>query len=72
MILTFILSMPIVLFACHKAIMATFDNYKYSQENFEKLYRQRFKKDRAYMRSVQYNKQQQEKLKKQNKEKKMD
>ena len=47
--------------------MATFDNYKYSQENFEKLYKSRFEKDRAYMRSIQYNKEQE--LKKQNKDK---
>lgn len=57
MILTFCLMAPIVLFGVHKAIMATFDNYKYSQDNFEKLYKQRFAKDRAYMRSVEYNKQ---------------
>lgn len=57
MILTFCLMAPIVLFGVHKAIMATFDNYKYSQENFEKLYKQRFAKDRAYMRSVEYNNQ---------------
>lgn len=57
MILTFCLMAPFVLFGVHKAIMATFDNYKYSQENFEKLYKQRFAKDRAYMRSVEYNNQ---------------
>lgn len=57
LILTICLSAPVVLFCVHKTIMATFDNYKYSQENFEKLYRQRFAKDKAYMRSVQYNRQ---------------
>ena len=41
--------------------MATFDNYKYSQENFEKLYKERFSKDKAYMRSIQYNKEQKSK-----------
>ena len=56
---------PIALFIAHKAIMATFDNYKYSQENFEKLYKSRFEKDRAYMRSIQYNKEQELKKKKQ-------
>lgn len=61
MVLTFILAMPFVLWFSHKAIMATFDNYKYSQENFEKLYKERFSKDRAYMRSIQYNKEQKEK-----------
>ena len=64
MILTICLSAPFVIFAMHKAIMATFDNYKYSQENFEKLYKQRFEKDRAYMRSIQYNKALQAKNKK--------
>lgn len=49
-------TLPIAIIGAHKAIMATFDNYKYSQENFEKLYRQKFEKDRAYMRSVEYNK----------------
>ena len=67
MILTICLSTPFVLMGVHKAIMLTFENYKYSQENFEKLYRQRFQKDRAYMRSIQYNKEQE--LKKQNKDK---
>lgn len=57
LLLTICLSAPVVLFCVHKTIMATFDNYKYSQENFEKLYRQRFAKDKAYMRSVQYNRQ---------------
>ena len=63
MALTFLIATPVTLLFAHKAIMATFENYKYSQENFEKLYRQRFEHDRAYMRSVQYNKQLQEKLK---------
>lgn len=58
MILTFVIMAPILLLGAHKAIMVTFDNYKYSQDNFEKLYRSRFEKDRAYMRSVQYNKEQ--------------
>ncbi|MBR5304580.1 MAG: hypothetical protein IKU37_07120 [Candidatus Gastranaerophilales bacterium] len=56
---------PVALFIAHKAIMVTFDNYKYSQENFEKLYRERFLKDRAYMRSIQYNKEQEMKKRKQ-------
>lgn len=58
MIFTFILAAPFVLMLSHKAIMATFDNYKYSQENFEKLYKERFLKDRVYMRSIKYNKEQ--------------
>ena len=63
MIVTILLASPLMILFAHKAIMATFDNYKYSQENFEKLYRQRFEHDRAYMRSIQYNKEQREKLK---------
>ncbi len=56
MILTFFIVTPLVLFLVHKSIMVTFENYKYSQDNFEKLYKQRFEKDRAYMRSLEYNK----------------
>ena len=56
MILTFFVVTPIILFLVHKSIMMTFENYKYSQDNFERLYKQRFEKDRAYMRSIEYNK----------------
>jgi len=55
-ILTFCIMTPLALLGVNKAIMLTFENYKYSQDNFEKLYKQRFEKDRVYMRSVQYNK----------------
>lgn len=55
-ILVFILTAPLALIIANKAIMLTFENYRYSQENFEKLYKQRFEKDSAYMRSIQYNK----------------
>ena len=55
--------MPIALLLVNKTIMATFENYKYSQENFEKLYKQRFEKDKAYMRSIEYNKELEKKLK---------
>lgn len=64
MILVFIFATPFVLWLSHKAIMLTFDNYKYSQENFEKLYKERFSKDKAYMRSIQYNKEKELKSKK--------
>ena len=47
---------PIALIGVNKAIMVTFENYKYSQDNFEKLYKERFEKNKAYMRSIQYNK----------------
>ena len=65
-ILTFCIMTPFALFIVNKAIMATFENYKYSQENFEKLYKQRFEKDRAYMRSLEYNKELEKKLKSNN------
>lgn len=55
-VLTFLILTPFMLLGVQKAIMLTFENYKYSEENFEKLYKQRFEKDKAYMRSVQYNK----------------
>ncbi len=55
-ILTFCIMTPIALLGVNKAILVTFENYKYSQDNFEKLYKQRFQKNKAYMRSVQYNK----------------
>ena len=55
MILTFFIVTPIVLFVVHKSIMMTFENYKYSQDNFEKLYKKQFQKDRAYMRAIEHN-----------------
>ena len=55
-IITFCIMTPIALLGVNKAILVTFENYKYSQDNFEKLYKQRFEKNKAYMRSVQYNK----------------
>ena len=63
MILTFIIITPFVLLLAHKSILATFENYRYSQESFEKLYKSRFEKDRAYLRSIQYNKEQEQKKK---------
>ena len=65
MILIIILMTPVALFVGHKAIMATLDNYKYSQENFEKLFKSRFENDRAYIRSIQYNKELESRKKKQ-------
>lgn len=56
-IAVFVFSTPFILYITNKAFMATFDNYKYSQDNFERLYQSRFYKDKVYMRSVQYNKQ---------------
>ena len=58
MIVVFVAVMPFALLGVNKVIMMTFENYKYSQDNFEKLYKQHFEKDRAYMRSLEYNKKQ--------------
>lgn len=52
----FCIMSPIAILILNKAILMTFENYKYSQESFEKLYKERFEHDRAYMRSIQYNK----------------
>lgn len=62
-IITFLVMTPLALLGVNKAIMMTFENYKYSQDNFEKLYKQRFEKDKAYMRSLEYNRAQQNKKK---------
>jgi len=62
-IITFCALTPIALLGVNKAIMMTFENYKYSQDNFEKLYKQRFEKDKAYMRSIQYNREHEKKNK---------
>lgn len=63
-VVTICLLTPFAILGVNKAILATFENYKYSQDNFEKLYKERFAKDKAYMRSVLYN---QEQAKKKNK-----
>ena len=55
-VIVFVLLFPLALFLVNKAIMLTFENYKYSQSNFEKLYKQRFEQDKTYLRSIQYNK----------------
>lgn len=47
---------PFALLLINKAMLATFENYKYSQDNFEKLYRQKIEGRKSYARSVQYNK----------------
>lgn len=64
-IVVVILFTPIALIIANKAIMATFDNYKYSQENFEKLYQQRFEKDKAFMRALEHNREVEKRMKKQ-------
>ncbi len=56
LIVIIIFSFPFMMLFVHKTIMLTFKNYKYSQSQFEKLYRQRFMQDKAYMRSIEYNK----------------
>ena len=57
-VLIFIFLTPVMIYATNQAFLLTFKNYKYSQDNFEKLYRERFLKDKAYMRSVDFNKKQ--------------
>ena len=47
---------PIAIYVINKSIIATFNNYKYSQDNFEKLYKQKFTSSKIYQRSVQFNK----------------
>lgn len=54
-VVTLIISMPFMLIGVNKAIMHTFDNYKYSQDNFEKLYKHRFEKEKAQIRTLQHN-----------------
>ena len=53
---TIFITMPILMYAANKSIMATFENYKYSQQNFEKLYEQRFSKSKTHARTLKYNK----------------
>jgi len=52
-ILTFFIAMPFMILIIDKAIIATMENYKYSQENFEKLYKHRFEKQKAYYNAIQ-------------------
>lgn len=54
-VLIFIFATPFILKMTNTAFMLTFKNYKYSQENFEKLYKERFLNNKAYLRSIQYN-----------------
>ena len=59
LVLTFItifIVTPFALLGVNKAILMTFANYKYSQDNFEKLFKSRFEKNNAYIRSIEYNK----------------
>lgn len=51
-----ILSAPYALLRANKTIMMTFDNYKYSQDNFEKLYKNHIEKSKFYLKSLDYNK----------------
>lgn len=51
-----IISAPFALLGANKAIMMTFENYKYSQDNFEKLYKEHFEKSKIFNRSLEYNK----------------
>jgi hypothetical protein len=54
MIATAILFMPFAIYLAHMSIVATFKNYKYSQDNFEKLYRESFSKSPTYQKAQKY------------------
>ena len=54
MICTIIIFMPIAIYLAHLSIVATFKNYKYSQDNFEKLYRESFSKSPTYIKAQKY------------------
>lgn len=54
MICTMIIFMPVAVYLAHLSIVATFKNYKYSQDNFEKLYRESFSKSPTYMKAQKY------------------
>ena len=54
-IATIIIATPFMLLGVNKAIMHTFDNYKYSQDNFERLYKHRFEKEKVRVRTLQHN-----------------
>lgn len=55
-VMTAIILTPVLLYTAHRSITATLNNYKYSQDNFEKLYAEKFKKSSVYTRSLKYNK----------------
>ncbi len=55
-IITAIIFTPVLLYTAHKSITTTLNNYKYSQDNFEKLYADKLKKNSVYTRSLKYNK----------------
>ena len=54
MICTIIIFMPVAIYLAHLSIVATFKNYKYSQDNFEKLYRESFSKSPTYIKAQKY------------------
>ena len=51
---TIVIFMPIAVYLVLLSIVATFNNYKYSQNNFEKLYKEAFSNSPAYIRASKY------------------
>ncbi len=54
MLCTAIIFMPIAVYLAHLSIVMTFKNYKYSQDNFEKLYKESFSKSPTYQKALKY------------------
>ncbi len=54
MLCTAIMFMPIAVYLAHLSIVATFKNYKYSQDSFEKLYKESFSKSPTYKKASRY------------------
>lgn len=52
MIFVAIVTLPVVMLITNRAILATFDNYRYSQESFEKLYKDKLFKNKQYRQSL--------------------
>ncbi len=55
-IVVVVLAAPYALLVANKTLMMTFDNYKYSQDNFEKLYKNHLEKSKFYLKSLDYQK----------------
>ncbi len=54
MLCTAIMFLPIAIYLAHLSIVMTFKNYKYSQDNFEKLYKESFSKSPTYQKALKY------------------
>lgn len=47
--LTAVIFAPVAIYIAHKSIIVTFENYKYSQDSFEKLYKEKLKPKTGYI-----------------------